>query len=189
MSDLRAAVLAALFLSFAALPISAQGVEDMVQACAACHGDNGMPKIPEAPIIWGQHAGYIYVELKDFKSGARKSDIMQPLVANLKKADMLAIAEYFEAKPWPATGYQSTDADKAAGERIATSGMCTQCHLGGFLGTSTIPRTGGQTETYLHKTLLDFKTRARANNPDKSTLLASYSDDDLAAMARYLAGQ
>jgi cytochrome c553 len=66
--------------------------------------------------------------------------------------------------------------------------MCTQCHLGGFLGDGTIPRIGGQTETYLHKDLLDFKTRARANNPDKSTLLASYSDEDLAAMARYLAG-
>ena len=82
-------------------------------------------------------------------------------------------AEYYAAKPWPRTDYQSSDADVAAGERIATSGMCTQCHLGGFLGDGTIPHIGGQTETYLHKTMLDFKTRARANNPDKSTLLAS----------------
>jgi hypothetical protein len=37
--------------------------------------------------------------------------------------------------------------------------------------------------------MLDFKTRARANNPDKSTLLSSFSDDELKAMARYLAAQ
>src|SRR5262249_31006624 len=127
-------------------------------------------------------------ELKDFKSGARKSHIMQPIAADMEKADMLAIAEYFEAKPWPSTGYQSSDADRAVGARIDASGMCTQCHLSGFLGTGTIPRNGDQTWSYLRKTLFDFKTRARANNPDKSALLASYSDEDLAAMARYLGG-
>ena len=168
---------------------NAQTIEEWVQLCATCHGDNGLPKMPEVPIIWGQHEGYIYIELRDFKSGARKSDIMQPIVADMEKADMLALGKYFSQKEWPRTGYQMTDADRSAGVRIATSGMCTQCHLGGFLGTGTIPRTGGQTEPYLHKTLLDFKTRARGNNPDKSTLLASYSDEDLAAMARYLAGQ
>src|SRR5205807_4727426 len=189
MIELRAVALAAGLLWLAAHPLFAQSIEEKVAVCASCHGDNGLPKIPEAPILWGQHAGYIYIELREFKSGARRSDIMQPQVANLEKADMLAIAEYFAAKPWPRTRYQSGDADNVAGQRIATSGMCTQCHLGGFLGDGTIPHIGGQTETYLHKTMLDFKSNARANNPAMSTLLASYSDDDLAAMARYLAGQ
>src|SRR6476659_7074673 len=138
--------------------LSAQGIEGKVAACAACHGDNGLPKIPEAPILWGQQAGNLYIELRDFKSGARKSDIMQPQVANLEDADMVAIAKYFAAKPWPHTGYQASDADRTAGERINQSGMCTQCHLGGFVGDGTIPRIGGQTETYLRKTMLDFKT-------------------------------
>jgi cytochrome c553 len=183
-----AAVLMVAALLSAATPTAAQDIEERVKLCATCHGDNGLPKLPESPIIWGQHEGYLYIEMRDFKTGARKSDIMQPIVADMDKTEMLALAAYFSKLPWPKTGYQSTDADKKAGERIATSGMCTQCHLGGFLGDGTIPRIGGQTETYLHKDLLDFKTRARANNPDKSTLLASYSDEDLAAMARYLAG-
>ncbi len=37
-------------------------------------------------------------------------------------------------------------------------------------------------------TLLAFKTGARANNPAMSALVASYSDDDLKTMARYLGG-
>ncbi len=123
----------------------------------------------------GQHAGYLYTELKDFKSGraqerhhaSRRSPIWRRPTC------------------WrsPNISRQSRGRERATNQAmptrrrasvIATSGMCTQCHLSGFLGAGTIPRTGGQTETYLHKTLLDFKTRARANNPDKSTLLASY---------------
>jgi len=189
MHYVRAVVISAVWLAMAAVTAAGQSVEEQAQVCATCHGDNGLPKMPEVPIIWGQHEGYIYIELKDFKSGARKSDIMQPFAAAMEKADMLALAKYFSEKEWPRTGYQTTDVDLRAGERIAKSGMCTQCHLGGYLGTGTIPRAGGQTEPYLHKTLLDFKTKVRGNNPDKSTLLASYSDEDLAAMARYLAGQ
>jgi len=184
-----AAITIAVVLSLSTDRADAQTIEERVQLCATCHGDNGIPKVPDSPIIWGQHQGYLYVELRDFKTGLRKSDIMQPIAAGMEKADMLALAKYFSEKEWPRTGYETNDADRSAGERIATAGMCTQCHLGGFLGTGTIPRTGGQTEAYLHKTLLDFKTRARGNNPDKSTLLASYSDEDLTAMARYLAGQ
>jgi cytochrome c553 len=144
--------------------------------------------MPEVPIIWGQHAGYLYIQLRDFKLGTRKSEIMQPLVADLERADMLALGEYFAKKQWPRIGYKSAEADQVAGQRVAAAGLCSECHLGGYLGDGTVPRLAGQTVTYLEKTMLDFKTRARANNPDKSTLLASYSDQELAAMARYLAG-
>ena len=66
--------------------------------------------------------------------------------------------------------------------------MCKECHLDGYRGASTVPRLAGQGPTYLEGTLLAFKTRARANNPDKSTLLASFSDEELKTMARYLGG-
>jgi cytochrome c553 len=169
-------------------PAAAETVEERATICAACHGEDGLPKDPAVPIIWGQHTGYIYIQLRDFKVGTRASEVMGPIAAGLEKPDMLEIARYFADKPWPRTGYASTDADKTAGERIETAGICTECHLGGFLGDSTVPRLAGQTVDYLGKTFFDFKSRARANNPDKSTLIGSYSDEDLAAMARYLAG-
>jgi cytochrome c553 len=66
--------------------------------------------------------------------------------------------------------------------------MCKECHLGGYMGASTVPRLSGQSPTYLEATLLAFKTGARANNPAMSALVKSYSDDDLKTMARYLGG-
>jgi cytochrome c553 len=35
--------------------------------------------------------------------------------------------------------------------------------------------------------MLDFKSRARNNSPDKATLLALYSEDEIKALADYLA--
>ena len=144
--------------------------------------------MPEVPIIWGQHTGYLYIQLKDFKSKLRASEIMDPIVAELEKADMLALAEYFAAKSWPSTGYSSEAADGAKGETIGTAGMCTSCHLGTYFGDSVIPRVAGQTQVYLERTLLDFKTRKRNNNADKSNLMQTFPDEDLKAMSRYLAG-
>ena len=178
-----------ILLSLSVISANAQTNEERAETCATCHGEDGVPKMPEVPIIWGQHAGYIYFQLRDFKLGTRKSEIMQPLVADFERPEMLAIAEYFAKKPWPRLGYKSTEADQTIGEHVAAAGMCSECHLGGYLGDGTVPRLAGQTVPYLEKTMLDFKTRTRANNPDKSTLLASFPDDELAAMARYLAGQ
>src|ERR1700756_4865976 len=74
---------------------AAQTIEDKVQACAACHGDNGIPPDKSWPVIWGQHQGYLYLQLRDFKSGARKSDIMGPIAQGLERDDMLALGLYF----------------------------------------------------------------------------------------------
>lgn len=181
-------ILAALVLSAGGLAVHAQDpIEEKAQVCTACHGEAGLPTDPQVPIIWGQHVGYMYIQLKDFKSGFRKSEIMNPIAAEMEKADMLALAEYFNKKQWPRSQYTSEAEDEHKGETIASAGLCKECHLSGYVGDGTIPRLAGQTVTYLEKTLLAFKSRERGNNPDKSTLLGSYSDDDLKTMARYLA--
>ena len=41
--------------------------------------------------------------------------------------------------------------------------------------------------SYLEKTMLDFKHRRRMNAPDKASLLETFTEEDIAAMARYLA--
>jgi len=171
------------------LPALADSIDEKAAACAACHGEKGVPVDPKFPIIWGQHAGYILIQLRDMKAGRRKNDVMAPIVEQMSDADMLALAEYFDAQNWPPTGYSSSDADQTVGQRVNVAGQCTQCHLGGFLGNSAIPRLAGQTVEYLTKTTHDFKTRERANNADMSNLMVSYSDEDIAAMSRYLAGQ
>ncbi len=179
---------AALIVMAASPGLAQESIEDKAMVCVTCHGDNGVPTVPEAPIIWGQHAGYLYIQLKDFKSNRRASEIMNPIAVALEKIDMLALAQYFEAKPWPATGYSAGAADISKGETIATAGMCPACHLGTFFGDSVIPRVAGQTQVYLERILFAFKTRARNNNIDKSNLMQTFADEDLKTMSRYLAG-
>ncbi len=169
-------------------PARADTVEEKAQVCTACHGKDGTPIKPDFPIIWGQNEGYIYIELKDFKSGLRKSEQMNAVAADLSRDDMKALAAYFSKKPWPRTQYASDAADVKTGQRVATAGMCTECHLGGFVGSSVIPRISGQNVAYLEKTIVDIKTGKRANNPAMTALLVSFSEDNLKAMARYLAG-
>src|ERR1700736_1513629 len=85
-------------------PLHAQSIEEKTQACAGCHGADGKPVDTTIPGIWGQQAGYIYIELRDFKRGDRKSDIMQPIASSMERGDMQAIAEYFSKTPWPDLG-------------------------------------------------------------------------------------
>jgi cytochrome c553 len=65
---------------------------------------------------------------------------------------------------------------------------CTGCHLDHFQGDGTVPRLAGMDKDYLLKQMTDFRTRARGNNPGMSDLMIATSPDDLAALAKYLAG-
>src|SRR5262249_39378380 len=94
------AVLAALLLA-AEPPAYAQTTEEKAAVCAACHGENGIPPGKTFPVIWGQHQGYLYLQLRDLKLGTRKNEAMAPFVAEMEREDMMALAEYFSKKPWP----------------------------------------------------------------------------------------
>ena len=186
-SGLVVGVMAAMALATA--PLRAQGIDDKVQVCSACHGEAGKPVDKTIPNIWGQQAGYLYIQLRDFKRGDRKSDIMQPIASSLEKDDMMAIAEYFSKKPWPDLGQPRAPKDVAQRARTADGSVgCNGCHLDHFQGDSTVPRLAGQGRDYLAKTMADFRTRARGNNPGMSDLMIATSTDDLAALAEYLAG-
>jgi cytochrome c553 len=166
-----------------------QTIEEKAQICSACHGEKGVPVDPKIPVIWGQYEGYLYIELRDFKTGNRKNEQMNPIAESLEKADMKALAHYFSQKPWPILSQrQASDADTLHAEQVASSAQCPQCHLGGYLGASTVPRLAGQGHDYLLKTMQDFRSGARANNDWMTALLQKFSPDDLAALANYLAG-
>jgi cytochrome c553 len=181
-------VLAAVF-TFCTTPSSAQSIEEKTRVCARCHGADGKPIDKTIPTIWGQQAGYIYIELRDFKRGDRKSDIMKPIVASLERQDMLDIAEYFSKKPWPDLGQPRAPKDVATRAATANHSIgCTGCHLDHFQGDGTVPRLAGMGRDYLAKQMTDFRSRARGNNPGMSDLMLATSPDDLAALAEYLAG-
>jgi cytochrome c553 len=168
---------------------AAGNVEETAQVCAGCHGENGVPIDKTTPIIWGQNEGYIYLQLRDFKKGARKSDIMGPVAETLEKDDMMALAAYFNKKKWPDLQQPSAPAAVAATAAQSINSIgCKGCHLDQFQGDGTTARLAGQQREYLQNTMLAFRDRTRGNNPGMSDLMNAASPDALKAVAQYLAG-
>jgi cytochrome c553 len=71
-----------------------------VAACMACHAPNGMGN-PQAnfPSLGGQHAAYVVLQLKAFRSGERANDagkMMQNIAARMTDAEMQQVASYIE---------------------------------------------------------------------------------------------
>jgi cytochrome c553 len=169
--------------------LRAETVDETAALCAACHGEKGVPQQPSTPIIWGQNQGYLYLQLRDYQRGARKNEQMSPLASGLTREEMLALAEYFAQRPWPNLQQPNApDAIAAQAIRANTSVGCTGCHLEQYLGASTVPRLAGQREDYLARTMAEFRSRTRGNNPGMSDLMMVTSEEQIAALAKYLAG-
>ena len=168
---------------------AADTIEEKAAVCSACHGENGVPIDKSIPVLFGQNEGYIYIELRDMKKGARKNEQMAPILENMSRDDMLALAAYFAAKSWPNLQQPRASAEDAKHfDAMATAGTCPACHQAGYVGAGTQPRLAGQSLEYLTKTLLDFRGGARANNDWMKDLMKTFSEDDIRQMARVLAG-
>jgi cytochrome c553 len=185
--------LLALLALLALLPVCATAQDaaagkEKAAVCGACHGADGNSTIPQYPILAGQTARYLYLQLKDFKEGRRKDPLMSPMAANLSKKDMLDLAAYFAAQK-PTSQNSRGDASKAArGKQVADAALCTMCHLGGFSGQNEIPRNAGQHYEYLVKQLKDFKVKNRTNDAGNMTaVMRTISDEDIEALAAYIA--
>jgi cytochrome c553 len=174
-----------------ASPASAQDefapVRELIQSCSACHGENGASKIPENPILAGQQYYYLYLQLKDFKSGARASESMGAMAQPLQPDQMKLLAQFFSKQAWPSIGHAAESANVPIARRAMESAGCIGCHLGDYRGNSAVPRLAGQHAEYLQRTMLAFKSNARANAPAMSALFATYSEQDIASLADYLA--
>jgi cytochrome c553 len=173
------------------MPLAARAdtVEEKAQVCGGCHGEDGVPQDKTTPINWGQYQGYLYLQLRDYKRGDRKNEVMQSVVDVLERDDLIAIAKYFSEKKWPYVAQPAASAEGVAkADRVNGSIGCTGCHQASYLGEGTQPRIAGQLKDYLLQTMLDFRTQARGNNPGMSDLMKAASEDDIRAMADYLAG-
>ena len=159
------------------------------EACAACHGPKGNSTQTQYPILAGQTARYLYLQLRDFQEGRRVNELMTPMAAGLTRDEMRAISDWF-AKQKPAPQTFKVDAAKARlGKLKADETLCTMCHLGGFAGQNEIPRVAGQHYDYIVKQLADFKARKRTNDAGSMTSVANtLNDEDIENLAHYITG-
>jgi cytochrome c553 len=175
----------------AGMPAMAQDVEaggKKAEVCVPCHGPGGNSTAPAFPILAGQTARYIYLQLKDFKEGRRSEPQMDPFVKDLSRQDMFDLAAYFAAqKPRP-NSFRADPGRAARGKKKADETLCTMCHLGGFLGQNEIPRAAGQHFEYTVKQLRDFKTGKRTNDAgNMASVSKTLSEQDIEDLGHYLA--
>src|SRR6476659_3718014 len=110
--------------------LATDAIEEKAKVCTACHGETGVPQLKTTPVIWGQNAGYLFLQLRDFQSGARKNDLMSPIAATLAREDLLPLAEYFAKLKWPTLQQPPASQDVATKAQAAISSVgCIGCHL------------------------------------------------------------
>jgi len=86
------------FLFAASLPAlaadAAAGKARAVQ-CIACHGTDGLSKLPNAPNLAGQPELYLSAQLKAYREGARNDPMMSVIAKQLKDEDIANLAAWY----------------------------------------------------------------------------------------------
>jgi cytochrome c553 len=193
MSVLKIVARSALLLLAGVVGVSAaqaQAIEQKAAVCKACHLTGTLQGTSLIPNIWGQSEGYIYIQLRDFKSGARNAPedaAMRGFVATMSDADMLEMAKYASAQSWPKVEPISTDTAllKKGADAMAVL-PCVGCHFNDWKGFSANPRIGDQSTAYLAATFRQLRSGSRANSPGMSDLLRTLDEGDIDAVAAYL---
>ena len=65
------------------------------QTCTVCHGPKGISTAPDAPNIAGQPAIYLSDQLRAYRSGARKHEVMAVMAKPLTDDDIQNLAAWY----------------------------------------------------------------------------------------------
>jgi cytochrome c553 len=179
----------------AAKPDRAKGQTISTQVCAACHTADGSRGIPANPILAGQHPEYLVKQLQEFKSGKRDNAVMKGFASTLSDDDMRHVTAFYASKSAKPGFAKSKDTVKL-GEKIYRAGIadkavpaCSGCHSPNGAGIpAQYPRISGQHGDYTEAQLVAFRGGARANSAQMTAIAAKMSDQEIKAVADYIAG-
>jgi cytochrome c553 len=65
------------------------------QACAMCHGAVGLSTQPDAPNLAGQPAAFLSGQLRAYRSGERRHEVMNIMAKTLSDDDIDNLAAWF----------------------------------------------------------------------------------------------
>ncbi len=188
-------------------PLSAAQLDDAqmgerLRACAACHGEGGRSSAETYyPSIAGKPAGYLHLQLENFRDGRRRHAVMQGMLAYLSDDYLREIAAYYSAQA-PVHALPATAAAPAVlerGRRLVEQGdaareipACSACHGAALTGVvPSIPGLLGLRMDYLAAQLGGWRTGTRlARAPDcMSEIARRLGADEIDAVTAWLASQ
>ena len=184
--------------------------KEKAAACVSCHGDNGNSLVSTFPKLAQQHSSYLIKQLQAFKNGTRKNPMMSSIAMGLTDEDMVVIAAYYAEQEISANQLPVLD-DEDEGEKKADSkntiqaiiaqgsdlyrngdltrevSACIACHgpFGEGNKPAAFPLIKSQHADYLIKTLTDFKTDLRSNNPENMMhmIAKKMTDEEIKAVS------
>jgi len=170
--------------------------------CVSCHGPAGEGNSAAGfPRIAGQDPGYLARQVRLIRDGERTAAVMSPGVAGMTDAEIEAVATYYSGLPLPSMSVDAPDPAAAeAASALVLHGdwpgrdlpACNRCHGPGARGVNqAFPGLAGQHAPYLKAQLEAFRSGTRATDPGDlmGTVARKLTDDEIAALASWLAAQ
>jgi cytochrome c553 len=168
----------------------AQGppLDERIQQCKACHGEDGNSRIEKIPSLAGQPEFFLLNQLILMREGVRQVEPMAPFVKGLTDKDATALATHFAALAPKPTDEPVDPALVKRGAQIAAQRRCASCHLPSLAGQDQMPRLAGQRIDYMIETLKAYRDDKRTGADTAMTaVIFGLSDADLAALAHFAA--
>ena len=66
--------------------------------CAACHGSDGIARLPGVPNLAGQPAGYLLKAMREYRDGARDAALMRGALGPISAQQMQVLAAWYAAQ-------------------------------------------------------------------------------------------
>ncbi len=166
-----------------------------ITACVACHGAAGNSTIAINPKLAAQHEAYLIKQLADFKGPLRNNPVMTTIAKAMSDDDMKNVAAYLNLQA-QTPGAAKNKASVELGKKIYRGGIaeknvpaCAACHSPTGAGIpAQFARIGGQHQEYTAAQLTAFRAGARKNSAQMTTIAKRLSDDEIQAVADYVAG-
>jgi cytochrome c553 len=165
-------------------------LNERIELCGSCHGEDGNSRAEKIPSLAGQPEFFILNQLFLMREGVRKIEAMVPYVKDLSDADMEGLAKHFAALE-PKPSGEAIDASLAQhGAELSVTLRCVSCHLPTLAGREQMPRLAKQRIDYLIDTLKAYRDNPRAGGDSAMTaVVLGVPDADLAALAHYAASK
>lgn len=172
--------------------------------CQECHGADGNGlglnngAAGKFAKLAGQYPDYFTKQIRDFRTGERKSDLMQIMAKSIDDSDAADIAAYFSSQQ---KMHGDGSGDNPVGKNLFITGdasrnilPCASCH--GVAGkgvesvAQTIPVIGGQDSRYLESQLQSWRSGERHNSAGgvMNAIAKQLTDVEVQALTDYISG-